>query len=106
MTNIVVLGKDWAIVEDVVDDSLWLDIDLPDAVFTANQDGVEIRLPAVVLDAIRGLKPKQVPHLRRARKEVFSERSKKGWVTRRSEDRLENDNGLSLSCGEGDPVVA
>ena len=49
-----------------------------------------VRLPGSVIEAIRGLSAKQVPHLRRARREVFSERSRKGWVTRRSEreDRL------------------
>ena len=75
----VVESEAFRIEENVVTEELWL----------VTGDCM-VRLPASVITAIRGLRPKQVPHLRKARKEVFSERSRKGWATRRSEreDRL------------------
>jgi hypothetical protein len=75
----VVECEAFRIEENVVTEELWL-----------NTGDVMVRLPWAVIKAIRELSARQVPHLRRARKEVFSERSRKGWVTRRSdrEDRL------------------
>jgi len=79
MMSPVVECDGFIIEENMVTEELWL-----------NTGDVMVRLPASVITAIRGLSANQVPHLRRARKEVFSERSRKGWVTRRSdrEDRL------------------
>jgi hypothetical protein len=75
----VVECEAFRIEENVVTEELWL-----------STGDCMVRLPGSVISAIRGLSSKQVPHLRKARKEVFSERSRKGWVTRRSEreDRL------------------
>jgi hypothetical protein len=79
MMSPVVECEAFRIEENVVTEELWL----------VTGDCM-VRLPGSVITAIRGLSAKQVPHLRKARKEVFSERSRKGWVTRRSdrEDRL------------------
>ncbi len=79
MMSPVVECEGFRIEENVVTEELWL-----------STGDCMVRLPGSVITAIRGLSPRQVPHLRKARKEVFSERSRKGWVTRRSEreDRL------------------
>ena len=92
MMSPVVECEAFRIEENVVTEELWL-----------NTGDCMVRLPGSVIEAIRGLSAKQVPHLRKARKEVFSERSRKGWVTRRSEreDRLV----LEEPGVVGDPVI-
>jgi len=93
MMSPVVESEAFRIEENVVTEELWL----------VTGDCM-VRLPGSVITAIRGLSAKQVPHLRKARKEVFSERSRRGWLTRRSEreDRLvlEDDGTLADALKE------
>jgi hypothetical protein len=86
----VAMTESWVIEEDMVAEELRLTVRGENADYEARNGECVVCLPPSVIEAIRGLSAKQVPHLRRARKEVFSERSRKGWVTRRGEreDRL------------------
>jgi hypothetical protein len=86
----VAMTESWVIEEDMVAEELRLTVRGENADYEARNGECVVCLPPSVIAAIRGLSAKQVPYLRKARKEVFSERSRKGWVTRRSEreDRL------------------
>ena len=95
----VAMTESWVIEENMVTEELVLRVRGENADYEARNGECAVHLPASVITAIRGLSAKQVPHLRKARKEVFSERSRRGWLTRRSEreDRL-------VLVGEDDPV--
>jgi hypothetical protein len=99
----VAMTESWVIEENVITEELVLRVRGENAGYEARNGECAVHLSASVISAIRGLSAKQVPHLRKARKEVFSERSRKGWVTRRSEreDRLVLEDAGVV----GDPVV-
>ena len=94
----VAMSEGWVIEEELVTEELHLTLRGENADYAARNGECVVCLPPSVIEAIRGLKPKQVPHLRKARKEVFSERARKGWVTRRSE----RDDRLVLEQRDGD----
>jgi hypothetical protein len=96
----VAMTESWVLEEDMVAEELRLTVRGDNADYEARNGECVVCLPPSVIAAIRGLSARQVPHLRKARKEVFSERSRKGWVTRRSEreDRLVLESATDTTC--------
>lgn len=91
MMSTIESGEGWRIQVDMTVDAVWLCVDASKAAFMADQDGLSVLLTPAVIDAIRALQPRYLPHLRQQRAAIFSERARKGWETRRAENKAQQD---------------
>lgn len=99
MMNTLESGDGWSIEEDMLRDVVRLVVYGEKALFRATELGCTVLLPAAAIDALRAMQPRFLPHLREQRAAIFSERSKKGWQTRRNENKAQKDADIKTLIG-------
>jgi hypothetical protein len=92
-------GPEWCLEENMVMDEIWLKVRTGTAQFVAYNGGCDVLLPPDLIDAIRAMSPRHIPHLRQQRAAIFSERSRKGWQTRRNERKAQQDADIKTLIG-------
>ena len=101
MNVIQINGDGWAISEDVTDSTLHITVYGHDASYAALHNQCRLMIPPAALDALRAMQPRFLPHLRQQRAAIFSERSRKGWQTRRAECKAQQDADIKTMMQHG-----
>ena len=92
MMSTIESGNGWELQENMVMDEVWLVITNSDkAAYVASSKVCKVKIPSAAIDALRAMQPRFLPHLRQQRAAVFSERARKGWATRRGENKAQRD---------------
>jgi len=92
-------GDGWELQDDIMDDIILLTVNGSNADYLAGQQWCRVRLPPASIDALRAMQPRFLPHLREQRAAVFSERARKGWRTRRGENKSQKDADIKTLIG-------
>jgi hypothetical protein len=78
-------GNGWCLQENMIEETMYLRVEASHGDYMVNCVYCDLMIPQAAIDAIRAARPRQIPHLRLHRQQINSERSRKGWQTRKRE---------------------